>query len=103
MVDSETLGLTAFSRLRVEWPWRPLPNCPGRFVLSTGPSHVAPESLAPDAALTEHRVSGAADPVVVIRFADGGLISYRKPDGTYVHTLNTRDGLHRKLAQLGIE
>ena len=41
--------------------------------------------------------------VVVIRFADGGLISYRKADGSYIHTLNTCDGLHRKLAQLGIE
>ena len=41
--------------------------------------------------------------VVVLRFADGGLISYRKADGSYIHTLNTRDGLHRKLAQLGIE
>ena len=80
-----------------------MPNCPGRFVLSTGPSRVAPESLAPDGARTEHLVAGAADPVVVIRFADGGVISYRRPDGTYVHTLNTRDGLHRKLAQLGLE
>ena len=64
---------------------------------------MTPESLAPDAALTEHRVAAAPDPIIVIRFADGGLISYRKSDGTYVHTLNTHDGLHRKLAQLGIE
>ena len=95
--------MATFSQLHAEWPWRPIPNCPGRFVLATGPSRVAPELLAPGAAFVEHRVAGAPDPFVVARFADGGLISYRKPDGTYVHTLNDRDGLQRKLAQLGIE
>jgi hypothetical protein len=53
--------------------------------------------------VTEHIVVGAKDPVVVAVFVDGGLISYRKLNGTYVHTLNTRDGLERKLQQLGIE
>ena len=102
-MKQDAIAVTTFFQLREEWPWRPIPNCPGRFVLSTGPSRVAPESLAPDEAPTEHRVTAAPDPVVVTRFADGGLISYRKPDGTYLHTLNTRDGLRRKLAQLGIE
>jgi hypothetical protein len=32
----------------------------------------------------------------------GGLISFRQPNGTYVHTLNTFDGFARKLKQLGI-
>jgi hypothetical protein len=32
-------------------------------------------------------------------FEDGGLISYRKPDGSFNHTL---EGLDRKLRQLGI-
>jgi hypothetical protein len=50
----------------------------------------------------EHRVPGARDPVIVARFEDGGLISYLRADGTYVHTLNTCEGLERKLAQLGI-
>jgi hypothetical protein len=58
--------------------------------------------VAPDVSIVEHRVAGARDPVFVARFADGGLISYRRADGTYVHTLNTREGLERKLAQLGI-
>ena len=42
------------------------------------------------------------DPVIVTPFDDGGLISYRKADGTFLHTLNTREGLERKLRQLGI-
>jgi hypothetical protein len=53
--------------------------------------------------LTEHVVIAAKDPVVVAVFADGGLISYRKPDGRFVHTLNSRDGLERKLRELGID
>jgi hypothetical protein len=65
-------------------------------------SRLTPQSLAPDVAIVEHRVAGARDPVLVARFEDGGLISYRRADGTYVHTLNTREGLERKLAQLGI-
>lgn len=52
---------------------------------------------------SEHLVTAARDPVVVAVFADGGLISYRKPDGRYVHTLNSRDGLERKLRELGID
>ena len=52
---------------------------------------------------SEHVVTAARDPVVVAVFADGGLISYRKPDGRYVHTLNSRDGLERKLRELGID
>ena len=44
----------------------------------------------------------AKDPVIVTPFEDGGLISYRKADGMFLHTLNTREGFERKLRQLGI-
>jgi hypothetical protein len=91
-----------FSTVYERWSWRPLPNCPGRFVFSTGPSRLTPGTVAPDVATVEHRVPGARDPVIVARFEDGGLISYLRADGTYVHTLNTCEGLERKLAQLGI-
>jgi hypothetical protein len=40
--------------------------------------------------------------VLVVVCEGGGLISYRKPDGSYVHTLNTKEGLNRKLDQLGL-
>ena len=91
-----------FNSIYERGSWRPIPNCPGRFVQSTGPSSLTPQSVAPDVAIEEHRVPGARDPVLVARFPDGGLISYSRADGTYVHTLNTREGLQRKLAQLGI-
>lgn len=91
-----------FDELRCRWPWRGIPNCPGRFVLASGPSAVPPLDLAGAGEVTEHQVSAAADTVLVVRLQGGGLISYRKPNGTYVHTLNTQDGLDRKLQQLGI-
>jgi len=40
---------------------------------------------------------------VVSDLGKGGLISYKRADGTYLHTLNTAEGLERKLASLGIE
>ena len=50
----------------------------------------------------ERLTRAAKDPVIVTPFEDGGLISYRKADGTFLHTLNTREGFERKLRQLGI-
>jgi hypothetical protein len=92
-----------FSDLMSRWRWRPIPQCPGRFVLATGPSRVRPETIAREAGVSEYVVSNARDPVIVARFDDGGLISYRKRDGTYLHTLNSAEGFGRKLQQLGID
>ena len=44
----------------------------------------------------------AKDPVLVVPLKNGGLISYRQPDGRLIHTLNTAEGFSRKLQQLGI-
>jgi hypothetical protein len=52
--------------------------------------------------ITEHVIPATPDPVIVAEFEDGGLISYRKPDGSFIHTVNTSEGLDRKLRQLGI-
>jgi hypothetical protein len=93
-----------FADLKARWRWRPIPHCPGRFVFSEGPTNTTPAELAMSSLhVTEHIVATAKDPVVVAVFEDGGLISYRKLNGTYLHTLNSRAGLERKLQQLGIE
>jgi hypothetical protein len=93
-----------FADLKARWAWRPMPNCPGRFVFSSGRTSLPPAALVSrDVHVAEHVVATAKDPVVVVMFADGGLISYRKPDGTYLHTLNSREGFERKLQQLGLE
>lgn len=74
------------------------------MVFAAGPTKVAPaELVSRQVPVTEHMVTTARDPVVVAVFADGGLISYRKPNGTYLHTLNSSEGFERKLQQLGID
>jgi hypothetical protein len=92
-----------FERLFASHNWKPIRNCPGRLVLSPPADSIAPQDLAgPDIEVREYRVPAARDTVVVARFADGGLISYRREDGSFVHTLNTPEGFERKLRQLGI-
>lgn len=71
-------------------------------MLAAGPVATAPEDIVPGATGSEHACGIAKDPVIVTPFEDGGLISYRKADGMFLHTLNTRDGFERKLHQLGI-
>jgi hypothetical protein len=92
-----------FSTLFDRFAWRPIPNCPGRYVLAAGPVATPPEDLVPTANdSTEHVCVAARDPVIVTPFEDGGLISYRKADGLFLHTLNTREGFERKVHQLAI-
>ena len=94
---------STFSALFDRRAWRPIPNCPGRYVLVGGPAAVPPEEIVPDAnSSSVHVIVGARDPVCVTPFEDGGLISYRKADGLFLHTLNTHEGFERKLRQLGI-
>ena len=90
--------------------WRPLCGCPGRHVLrdpitaSTDPAALLVSlGVNPPPVVRAWRVAAAVDEVLVARLADGGgLISYRRADGTHCHTLNTPAGMARKLAQLGI-
>lgn len=91
-----------FSTLFDRSAWRQIRNCPGRYVLAAGPVATPPEDIVPGATGSEHACGTAKDPVIVTPFEDGGLISYRKADGLFLHTLNTREGFERKLRQLGI-
>lgn len=92
----------SFEELFRKFPWRAIRNCPGRYALAMEMFSGPPEQLAPGHAAREYRVDGARDPVTVVSFDGGGLISYRKADGRYLHTLNTAEGLARKLGELGI-
>lgn len=67
-----------------------------------GAAHEGPIVVAGGASVV-HRYSGRErDTVCVVAFDAGGLISYEKPDGRFVHTLCDEGGFARKLAQLGI-
>ena len=86
------------------WRWQPIRNCPGRFVLRSSSAELSPEDLlGSDVEVTTFQVAAARDPVLVADLGDGGLISYKRADGTYLHTLNTAEGFKRKLESLGIE
>ena len=84
--------------------WRQIRNCPGRYVLRAARANLSQRELlgrdAEEAA--EHEVAAAKDRVIVVSFEGGGLISYRRADGSLLHTLNTAEGFERKLRQLGI-
>jgi len=91
-----------FLALFNRWAWRPIPNCPGRYVLAAGLVAAPPHDMVPGSNGSEHVCGAARNPVIVTPFEDGGLISYRKPGDRFLHTLNTREGFERKLHQLGI-
>ena len=83
--------------------WKPIPHCPGRYVLVKPELTLAPEELAQvDKVPAEFHVESAKDVVLVLFLEGGGLITYRRDDDSYLHTLNTESGFQRKLAQLGI-
>ena len=96
--------LLSFEDLFSRWDWRPIPGCPGRYLLSPGVFSGEPRRLLNETcAVRELQSPKAPDPVSVAAIDGGGLISYRKPDGRFIHTLNTPEGLKRKLHQLEIE
>jgi hypothetical protein len=93
-----------FEELKLKWDWSPIRNCPGRFICRENDRNISPKEIAGgEIQLKEFKVDKAKDTIVAGRIVDGGLISYRKQDGTYLHTLNTDEGFERKLKQLGIK
>lgn len=110
MVDSSidtrliNYRVKTFNTLSRTWQLRPIRNCPGRFVLNTGSIVLTPrELLESEQEIAAFRVPSAKDTVLVARIEGGGLISYQRADGSYLHTLNTVEGFSRKLRDLGIE
>jgi len=95
--------MISFAELWNRYDWRPIRNCPGRYVLK-GSTKLIPEDFSDiEREAREFIVTTVQDPVLVTRLEGGGLISYCKKDGNNVHTLNTEEGFARKLEQLGIQ
>ena len=85
------------------WDWHPIRNCPGRYVLAGSRIDISVQQvLAEDVVTMEYRVEAVPDAVLVVKLVDGGLISYKRHVGSFLHTLNTAEGFERKLSQLGI-
>ena len=98
------IGLpTNFDEVFGRGVWQEIPGCPGRYVLRSSDRATIGDLIGCDAPVQQFRVPGARDEVHVVAFKNGGgLISYRRPNGTFLHTLNTSEGLQRKLRRLDI-
>lgn len=92
-----------FETLKNRWQWHPIRNCPGRFVLKSEENLSLEDLFCIEIKTQEFVSEKAKDRIVVVKFVDGGLISYKREDGSFLHTLNTEEGFERKLLQLGIE
>lgn len=92
-----------FEDLWTKYTWQPIRNCPGRYICTDCPPDLSTQALlGANSRLYEFSVEKARDRVVIARLDSGGVISYKRTDGTYLHTLNDPDGFARKLDQLGI-
>ena len=96
--------MVTFDELMRGCNWKPIRHCPGRYILFDGSEYLSPEQLlGTDAEARTFQVARARDRVLVVGLDKGGLITYKREDGTYLHRLNTEEGLERKLRELGIE
>lgn len=97
----------SFSRLFQLYPWKEIPHCPGRYVLRKK-SNEQLRSIPPNEFLNNQirieifNSDVCPDRIHIGQFVDGGLLSYEKSDGTFVHTLNNISGLKRKMNHLCI-
>lgn len=94
--------LTTFEKVFGGGNWKPIRNCPGRFVMIGGRSDLPIEKIVESKnPVIEFSTEIIPDKVLTLEFEDGGgIISYAKDDGKFIHTLNTQEGFKRKLDQL---
>jgi hypothetical protein len=90
------------------WKWTEIKNCPGRYVTKSNVDAqvVSPQELCNSLAVRHlpliHCSADRLDQIAVVHFdSGGGIITYIKPNGTFVHTLNTESGYVRKMRALG--
>ena len=91
------------AELEARFGSRPIPGCPGRAILRA-PSDLDLEALLdPSVVIQTYDTLPTARHVVHLALVrDGGIISFERPDGSWVHTLNTPEGFRRRLAKLGL-
>lgn len=94
--------MPTFDEIRRAFPWEEIHGCPGRYRLTVPMPAKSPRDLAGyDAQVLRLTSAACKDAIELVHLVGGGgLLCYRRADGAYVHTLNTRSGLLRKLAQL---
>ena len=105
-------GGAALQALWCYCEWKEIRNCPGRYTVRRRrdlarwpPERLLAAALGgnvPPVSLWRHS-SSTSDAIHAVRFAGGGgLLTYARSDGKFVHTLNTESGLLRKIAALRV-
>lgn len=91
-----------FETLFIAYKWKPIYGCPGRYILKEKHHYTIKELTHGRTDITILSTNKAPDIVCVVILIDGGIISYKKDDGSFVHTLNNTSGFIRKLEKLEI-
>ena len=90
----------SFLDIYKQYQWTPIKHCPGRFVMTGGQSFSMEDLVGKNIPIMTAESKHAQDEILLCTFPGGGLISYVKPGGRIVHTLNDEDGFIRKSQQL---
>jgi hypothetical protein len=91
-----------FQTLFFSYTWKPIDGCPGRYILKDKKQYTLVELTENKAEIKTYYPENR-DIIHTAEFSDGGIISYQKKDGRFIHTLNNREGYTRKLTMLGFE
>ena len=92
-----------FNEILARFNWQEIDGCPGRYLLPKGTNELTPSQfLEAEVVVLRFETDKARDKVLVVYFEGGGLLTYAKENGRYLHTLNTETGLARILDKLGI-
>jgi hypothetical protein len=96
-----------FTKLFELYSWKEIKNCPGRYLLTKEDNQclrlISPnEILNNKVSIQIFSSEICRDRIHIGKLLDGGLLSYEKSDGTFVHTLNNISGLNRKMNHLNI-
>ena len=89
-----------FAALFIRYAWKPIPGCPGRYILREINGPLGLDDLAGGARCFHS--PAVPDPVYAAMIPGGGILSYAKGGGRFLHTLNTPAGFRRKLQTLGL-
>ncbi len=93
-----------FETIKRNFAWKAIHDCPGRYTFKkVNGNYSLQELLGTGIKFRRFDISKAKDPIYVVKLEDGGVISFLKADGRFVHTLNNEEGFKRKLTDLGIK
>lgn len=99
-MDNEIEDRDEFERVLGLFKWKPIFNCPGRYILRQCSKETFKNYYSKLTHLEDIKSPKIKDPTFLYRFESGGLISYRKDNGDFIHTLCNKEGLSRKLEEL---